>query len=331
MYALMAPRRLSTPGVEGLLGRHLSTMSEPSAWLTITPVDMATGAATGSMGLEPPFDSRWPAELASDAASVADFIKGGLTQYTPAQRQAAIADARAIVLNAALPATERVEALGKLPQTPETRDDAVVAAAVELATLAPGLRVSIWRAMYGVENPYLIEPLLNALVYDTADHRRRAAASALGTFIAESRVKAALEQAQASDPSQAVREAAQQALLSEEELDQLALQELLDERLSAQERLAAMSQRALPVFALNATTCSLLRCRGWGKNPCSGVGAGEQLPKSSPAGVVDRSDSVSAVPRQLAAGGSGRDPAERIRRIELPMHGPPAPKCPINA
>jgi len=217
----------------------LSTMSEPSAWLTITPVDMATGAATGSMGVRPPFDSKWPAELASDAASVADFIKRGLTQYTPAQRQAAIADARAVVLNAALPATERVEALGKLLQTPEARTDAVVAAAVELAALAPELRASIWRAMFGVENPYLIEPLLNTLVYDTADHRRRAAASALRTFIAEPRVKAALEQAQASDPSQAVREAAQQALLSEENLDQLALQKLLDETLSAQERLAA--------------------------------------------------------------------------------------------
>ena len=120
----------------------LSTMSEPSAWLTVTAVDMATGAATGSTALQPPFDSRWPAELASDAASVADFIKEGLTRYTPAQRQAAIADARAVVLNAALPAAERVEALGKLPQTPEARTDAVVAAAVELAALAPGLRVS---------------------------------------------------------------------------------------------------------------------------------------------------------------------------------------------
>ena len=40
-----------------------------------------------------------------------------------------------------------------------------------------------------------------------------------------------------------------------------------------------------------------LKVSRMGKNPCSGVGAGEQLPESSPAGVVDRPDSVSAVPR----------------------------------
>jgi hypothetical protein len=39
-----------------------------------------------------------------------------------------------------------------------------------------------------------------------------------------------LEQAQASDPSEVVREAAQRALSSDEEVDQRALQKLLDER-----------------------------------------------------------------------------------------------------
>jgi HEAT repeat protein len=215
----------------------LSTTAEPSPSLAIRPVDMVTGAG-GSMGVLPPFDSRWPVELPAQVAHAVDFIKQRLTTSTPAQRQAAIADARAIVLNAALPATERVKALGKLPQT-EARTDAVVAAAVELATIAPELRAFIWRAMEGVENPYLIEPLLDSLAYDNADHRRRAAAAALRTFTAEPRVKAALENAQASDPSDTVREAAQHALLSEEELDQLALQKLFDEKLSAEERLAA--------------------------------------------------------------------------------------------
>ncbi|MEX2124856.1 MAG: HEAT repeat domain-containing protein [Woeseia sp.] len=217
----------------------LSTTLDEAVMLIITLVDATTGAQIGSTGFAPPLGARWPAELPSDVARVVDFIRGMWTPFTPAERQAAIAEARAIVLNAALRPAERVEALGKLPQTPEARTDAVVAAAVELATIAPELRVYIWRAMYGVDNPYLIEPLLNSLAYDAADHRRRAAADALGTFIAEPRVKAALEQAQASDASQAVREAAQRALSTDEEREQLALQTLLDETLPAQERLLA--------------------------------------------------------------------------------------------
>lgn len=219
----------------------LSTTSGTSAGLNITPVDMATGAATGRMGGSDPFDARWPAELESDAARVTDFIKRGLTRFTPDQRHAAITDARAIVLNAALPARERVTALGKLPQTPEARTDAVVAAAVELATIAPEGRASIWRAMYGVDNPYLIEPLIDSLAYDAAEHIRRQAAASLRTFVAEPRVQAALEQAQASDPSEAVREAAQRALLTREEVDQRGLEKLLDETLPPQERLMATS------------------------------------------------------------------------------------------
>src|SRR5690606_11629784 len=99
----------------------------------------------------------------------------------------------------------------------------------------------IWRAVHGVDNPYLIEPLIDSLAYDSADHIRRQAAASLRTFVAEPRVKAALAQAQASDPSEIVREAAQRALLTDEEVDQRALQKLLDETLPAEERLIATS------------------------------------------------------------------------------------------
>jgi HEAT repeat protein len=95
--------------------------------------------------------------------------------------------------------------------------------------------------MYGVDNPYLIEPLIDSLTYDSADHIRRQAAASLHTFVAEPRAMAALVQALASDPSEIVRQAAQRALLTDEEVDQQALQKLLDETLPDRERLMAMS------------------------------------------------------------------------------------------
>jgi HEAT repeat protein len=216
----------------------LST-SPDSLGLVITPLDVETGDVTGSMRFASPFDRRWPAELSSDAADVANFIREGLTERTPADRSAAIADARAIVLDSSLPPGERVEALNKLTQMPESRTDDIVQAAVELATIAPNLRASIWRAMYGVDNPYLIDPLINSLNYDDAEHRRRAAAAALATFVAEPRAKVALEQARASDTSETVREAALLALSTVDERQQLALQVLLDEKLPPRDRLAA--------------------------------------------------------------------------------------------
>ena len=216
-----------------------TTSSDPSGGFIVTPVDMTRGRITGKMGGSGAFDAKWPARLESDAADVADFIKEGLTPVTPAQREATMTGARATVLNAALPAGDRLSALVRLSHRPEVQSDAVVAAAIELATIAPEGRAGIWRAMYGVDNPYLIQPLLDSLWYDAAEHVRRQAAASLRTFITEPRVKAALEQAQASDPSDVVREAAQGALSSDAEVDQRALQKLLDQTLPAQERLMA--------------------------------------------------------------------------------------------
>jgi HEAT repeats len=67
------------------------------------------------------------------------------------------------------------------------------------------------------------------------------AAGALSAFAAEPRVKAALEHARASDASDAVRETAQRALLTDEERDELALRTVLDETLPPRERLKALS------------------------------------------------------------------------------------------
>jgi HEAT repeat protein len=111
------------------------------------------------------------------------------------------------------------------------------AAAIELASIAPKLRGSVWYAMYGSDNSYLIEPLLDSLAYDTDGYTRRYAAAALGAFVSDARVKAALEHAQTSDEYEIVRQTAQQALVTDEERTKVVLQRLFDETLSPQERL----------------------------------------------------------------------------------------------
>ena len=271
----------------------LSTSPEPSTRLFITPVDVETGNSTGSMGFGSPFDRRWPAELSSDAEDVADFIKEGLSDHRPVDRSAAIADARAIVLNSSLPPAKRAEALGKLPQTMEAWTEDVVQAAIELATNAPNLRARIWRSIHGIDNPYLIDPLLNSLNFDDAEHRRRAAATALATFVTNPRVEAALEQARANDASEAVREAAQFALSTADERDQLALQVLLNEELSARERLGATmlyevrrarevtltTEAAQAVFNIGTDSDDPdIRAMAWGKLGRSGIGNPEFIP-----------------------------------------------------
>lgn len=216
-----------------------STTLEPNLMLSYMVVDSTTGASKVSGTYYFRSGQRWPGTLESGVAEFVANIESARSPLTPSRRDTAIADARATVLNAALPTAKRVEALGRLPQTAEGRNDAIVAAALELATIAPAFRGSIWRAMYGVDNPYLIDPLLDSLTYDTAEYTRRAAAAALETFLAEARVRAALERAQATDPSQAVREGARHALATEEGRDQLALEKLLDETLPPKERLNA--------------------------------------------------------------------------------------------
>jgi HEAT repeat protein len=106
-------------------------------------------------------------------------------------------------------------------------------------------------------------------------------------------VEAALEQARANDASEAVREAAQFALSTADERDQLALQVLLNEELSARERLGATmlyevrrarevtltTEAAQAVFNIGTDSDDPdLRAMAWGKLGRSGIGNPEFIP-----------------------------------------------------
>jgi HEAT repeat protein len=216
--------------------------TEDPVGLTVLAIDGATGASRGNSYsvLQEPVTG---AEMRSDVQHTAAFIEQ-LTTRTTVDLSTRIADARAVVLNAALSDGERVDALRRLPlHSPGAYDDAIVAAAVEIATTSGSAnrRAYVWRVMHGVGHQYLVEPLLQSLAYDANDHVRREAAMTLGDFRDEPRVRAALTQVQARDASEAVREAARLALLSAQERNDLALNTLLDETLPARERLYALT------------------------------------------------------------------------------------------
>lgn len=219
----------------------LGIRTEEPVLLTLVAIDGATGASRWSSStlLRQPVTR---AEVRRTVQNVVEFIEEMRTQRT-IDRPTHIAATRAVILNAALSDAERVGALGRLPlHSPGGYDDAVVAAAVEIATTSgnAALRGQVWSAMRGVGHRYLVEPLLQSLAYDPGDYVRRMAAIALGEFRDEPRVQAALAEAQARDASDAVRESARLARLSDRERNELALQTLLDETLPARERLSAL-------------------------------------------------------------------------------------------
>ena len=248
--------------------------------LNITTVNVATGIVDGNMFFSSLLRNKWPENLEADVDYVVEFIEEERTASSPTEISAAFEDARATVLNASLRPAERVGALGRLPHTAEARDDAIVIAAVELAAIAPEQRGMIWRAMHGVEDPYLVEPMLHSLTYDVSEYSRRLAAASLGTFVSSPNVRAALVKTQSTDPSEIVRESARAALLTDEDRNMRAIQILADKSLPALERISALTvregrnHRAVPLtdeaarvlFAIGETSSDPeVRSRAWSR------------------------------------------------------------------
>src|SRR5690606_10082260 len=92
-------------------------------------------------------------------------------------------------------------------------DPQVVRAAVELSQLTDAKhRAQLWRALRGVGNPDLIDPLLASLQQDSEEARIAAAETLALDFHADTRVQAALESAASADPHAMVRALARRGL-----------------------------------------------------------------------------------------------------------------------
>src|SRR5690606_31498991 len=235
------------------LGAGSVLVVTPDNWCRATQYDSQTGTVRAGLmsGSAEPGADGWQ--------SFAERVAAAVRDATLHDRATVLAEARATVLNTALGDRERVSALFELNRArPGSRriagvlDEAVVATAVQIGMTSSDAqaRSGAWLGLRGVDDHYVLEPLLHALANDPDERARLQAALALSTFLAEPGVKEALQRAAAEDPSQhatvdccvaTVREAAQRASLTDDELVRWVRQTVLDETLSTRERLVPLA------------------------------------------------------------------------------------------
>src|SRR5690606_22142861 len=144
---------------------------------------------------------------------------------------------QAVLLDVGRSETERVDALQALSSM-RRADSLVIDAAISLLRNSsdPGVRGRAIRSMERVDDPALVQPLLQALAYDTSPDVRAEAAEALGAFTDDPAVLDALARAAAGDGADEVRAAAVWAGLSDSERLATRREDFLDPNLPAIER-----------------------------------------------------------------------------------------------
>jgi HEAT repeat protein len=235
------------------LGAGSVMVVTPDNWCRATQYDSLTGAVRSGLmfGSAEPRADGWQ--------SFAERVAAAVRDSTLRDRATVLAEARATVMNTALSDRERMSALFALNrpgadgrQISDILDEAVVAAAVQIGMTSSDAqaRSGAWLGLRGVDDHYVLEPLLHALANDEDERVRQQAALALSTFLAEPGVKEALQRSAAEDPSHqatadcciaTVREAAQRASLTDDELVRWVRQTVLDDTLSARERLVPLA------------------------------------------------------------------------------------------
>lgn len=174
--------------------------------------------------------------LENGADSILDSAAELIAEYLHPDRhrqalQSARAEARARFLNPDLQDRARLDALRKLqPATmgtyPRSYSDGGASLAGEIALAAAELgsrsddsdvRRAVWRAMTGVADTVLVDPLLHALRTDPDTEVRAAAAEALAHHLHEPGVRAALDDAVERNPDDAAGRAAYLAGASREQ------------------------------------------------------------------------------------------------------------------
>ncbi len=209
--------------------------------LKVTLIDGHTGSTKFGMGSQS-FRQRRTFDLSKIADRIAIGVAGAFTSERSVYpgRQQWTLNAQAKFLDTSLSDSERVQALGWLRYADDNaRSGAVAAAAVEMAMKSDHAR-QIWEYLKGVGDPYLIQPLLESLAYDSSPDVRREAAKTLEDFIDEPGVREALEYAIAHDESQVVRDRAHFTLASEQERQAIITGIVLNTSLTDRERMAPL-------------------------------------------------------------------------------------------
>jgi HEAT repeat protein len=231
--------------------------------LNVDFIDARTGESRGSGGhlLElnpnlhipnPPFDLD---TLMPDMASrIAEQVENMLFAKPRPDRQQRNDEAQAIFLDASLGDNERLDALREVwplvrnagPEFRDRRNEALsgpaAIAAAQLAIYSDDFRVRAyaWSMMAGVDDPYLVQPLLHSLANDADEGVRRVAAETLKGFLDEPGVREALEYARDYDASERVRNEIHFSMLSTPDQQEESRAMALDTSLSANERMSAI-------------------------------------------------------------------------------------------
>jgi TolB-like protein/HEAT repeat protein len=233
-----------------LVGRI--TENENYLIINVTHIDAQTGKT--KMGLGTTIIKRGGAldvsKIPDKAAEMAARLAEHLTRQNEVQpaRQQVILNKQAEFLDTSLSDSERVQALGMLRYADrDARSGAVAVAAVEFA-MNPDhrqLRGQVWEYMKGAGDPYLVQPLLQTLAYDSNEYVRHEAANTLEDYIEESGVRDALEFAAANDESKRVRDQALFSVSSEQGQQAINISTILDKSLTDRERLAPLREQRI--------------------------------------------------------------------------------------
>ena len=181
-------------------------------------------------------------DFTSGFSRMAERVIESLTRpkFTPPTQKQIALDNQAQFLDVTLREKDRISALAGLHYAfDDLRSGAVAAAAVELAANSDNERTrgQVWRYLQGTKDPYLVQPLLDALAYDSSQYVRREAATTLEDYIEEPGVRDALATAMENDDSKNVRDQALLSMSTEQEQQEIITRTILDESLSDRERL----------------------------------------------------------------------------------------------
>jgi HEAT repeats len=226
IYAALLDELRSTPNLD--LVELVSTSRDPVA----ESIDFElriTGESRGGPGTGPLFRVRWSAtrgangrwDASTDSASAwtaqtvahaaAETLR--LFPFPPDVTRPVVLEG--VMLDPNRARDERFAALDELKTIPQRfafvgRDErrivAVAAADIVANSADPELRGRVWLAMRKLDDPYLVEPLIDSLLHDDSDYARLEAVKTLGsTFGRDAKAVAALEYALVNDLSPQVR------------------------------------------------------------------------------------------------------------------------------
>ncbi len=200
-----------------------------------------------------------PSTRPCDVSTTAAFLVRELRKQIFPADLSVIQPMQARFRDFSLPPDERFQAfveLFKLQAKADGKDllgdPQVVRAAVELSQLTDAThRAQLWRALRGIGDPELVDPLLTSLQQDSGEARIAAAETLAVDFSGNPRVLAALESTAISDPDALVRALARRGVSGEGAWQAYVESSLKDSTLPASRRIEALLHELYPPDTIN--------------------------------------------------------------------------------